>query len=220
MSETAFAAVPRARRTQQERREGTRARLLESTVACLVERGYAQTTTQAIVQRAGLSQGALFKHFATKAELLAAAVENLFPQLISGYRAELATLPTGGEERLAGAIELLWSVYHRPELLAAIELYVAARTDGELARALGAVDPPHRQHLHHVARELFPELAAALPHFDALIELILNTVQGAAIGGMALPPNPDHRPMLTLLIQFARGAFAQMIAAPSQGARP
>jgi AcrR family transcriptional regulator len=185
-----------------------------------VERGHAHTTTQAIVQRAGTSQGALFKHFPTKAALLAAAVEYLLPRLISDYRAELASLPTGVQERLARAIELLWSIYHQPELLAALELYVAARTDAELARALGAVDPPHRRHLHRVARELFPEVAATLPHFDALVELILNAVQGAAIGGLALPAPPDHRPMLSLLIQLSRGAFAQAATAPSRGAQP
>ncbi len=221
MSATSQEGAPRARRTQQERREATRARLLEATVACLVELGYAQTTTQAIVQRAGISQGALFKHFATKAELLAAAVEHLFPRLIANYRAELATLPVQEGERISQAIELLWNVYQRPELLAAIELYVAARTDVELARALSAVDPPHRGNLHRVARELFPDVAATLPHFDALIELILNAVQGAAVGSMALPSNPAHQQMLALLIQFARGAFAQASPSrPPRGARP
>jgi AcrR family transcriptional regulator len=221
MSDTFLEGAPRARRTQQERKEATRARLLEATLGCLVELGYARTTTQAVVQRAGSSQGALFKHFATKAALLAAAVEHLFPRLIADYRAELATLPAREEERLAQAISLLWRVYHRPELLAAIEVYVAARTDAELARALGAVDPPHRRNLHRVARELFPDVAAAHPHFDALIELILNTVQGAAVGSGALPSNPAHQQMLAMLIHLTRGAFAHPSPSPPpRGAPP
>lgn len=195
------------RRTQAERREETRARLLEATVACLSERGYAHTTTQAVVAHAGLSQGALFKHFASKAELLAAAAERLFPRLIGEYQAELDALSDATGDRVERAIELLWRVYHRPELLAAVELYVAARTDAELARALGGVDPPHRRQLHEAARALFPD-AARRAHFDAHVELVLNAVQGAAVGGVALPDNPDHPHMLRLLADLTRQAFA------------
>lgn len=201
-------AAPRVRRTQQERRDATRLKLLEATVECLVELGYARTTTLAVAQRAGISHGALFKHFPTKAGLLGAAVEHLFPRLITEYRATVdATVPSPGD-RVAQAIERLWSIYQRPELLAAIELYVAARTDAELASALSTVDPPHRRHLHRVARELFPDVAATHPGFDAIIELILNAIQGAAVGGVALPANPDHRQMLALLVQLARSAFS------------
>ncbi|WPB73384.1 TetR/AcrR family transcriptional regulator [Archangium violaceum] len=200
-------AAPRVRRTQQERRDSTRLKLLEATVECLVELGYARATTLAVAQRAGISHGALFKHFPTKAALLGAAVEHLFPRIIDEYRSTIdATVPSPGD-RVAQAIERLWSIYQRPELLAAIELYVAARTDPELASALSTVDPPHRRHLHRVARELFPDVAAH-PGFDAIIELILNAVQGAAVGGVALPANPDHRRMLALLVQLARSAFS------------
>jgi AcrR family transcriptional regulator len=200
--------APAPRRTQQERRDATRLKLLDATVECLVELGYARTTTVAVAQRAEVSHGALFKHFPTKAALLGAAVERLFPSLIARYRAEFANLPAAPEDRIAEAIERLWSIYQRPELLAAIELYVAARTDAELAAALSLVDPPHRRHLHRVARELFPDVAARHPGFDSLIELILNAVQGAAVGGAALPANPDHRGMLTLLVQLSRRALA------------
>ena len=202
------ASVPASRRTQQERRDATRLKLLDATLACLQEQGYARLTTLAVAQRAEVSHGALFKHFPTKAELLGAAVEHLFPRLIDEYRAGLEGLPAAPEERIAQAIERLWRIYQRPELLAAIELYVAARTDAELAVALGAVDPPHRRHLHRVARELFPDVAATHPGFDALIELILNAVQGAAVGGAALPSNPDHPRMLALLTQLARGVLS------------
>ncbi|MFY0566315.1 TetR/AcrR family transcriptional regulator [Archangium lansingense] len=200
--------APRVRRTQQERRDSTRLKLLEATVECLMELGYARTTTLAVAQRAGISHGALFKHFPTKAALLGAAVEHLFPRLIDEYRSTIDATTSSTGDRVAQTIERLWSIYQRPELLAAIELYVAARTDSELASALSTVDPPHRRHLHRVARELFPDVAATHPGFDAIIELILNAVQGAAVGGVALPANPDHRQMLALLVQLARSAFS------------
>jgi AcrR family transcriptional regulator len=42
------------RRTQAERREGTRVALLEATIASLVELGYTRTPTTEVVRRAGL----------------------------------------------------------------------------------------------------------------------------------------------------------------------
>ena len=42
---------------QQERSRATQARLLEATVACLVEHGWSGTTTTVVATRAGLSRG-------------------------------------------------------------------------------------------------------------------------------------------------------------------
>lgn len=195
-----------ARRTQQERRETTRRKLLDATIATLVELGYARLTTVEVAKRAGVSQGALFTHFDTKEELLAVAVEHLFPRLIQDYLAAVGARPQG-KDRIAAAVDMLWAIYQRPELQAAIELYVAARTDTELQAALATVDGPHRKNLHRVARELFPE-AAAHPDFNDVVELALDAVQGAAVGGTARPDDPAHRRMLDMLARFMRAAFS------------
>ncbi len=198
----------RPRRTQQERREGTRRKLLGATIETLVELGYARLTTIEVAKRAGLSQGALFTHFATKAELLGAAVEHLLPSLIRDYRERFAAVPREGD-RIAASVELLWGMYQRPELQAAIELYVAARTDEELRASLARVEGPHRERLHAVAREMFPEAAAAHPDFSGAIELALDAVQGAMVGGVARPEDPAHRRMLGALTRFLRTTFEQ-----------
>jgi AcrR family transcriptional regulator len=54
-----------------------RARLLEATVECLVERGFAGTSTTLVSERAGVSRGAQLHHFPTKNALVVAAVEHL-----------------------------------------------------------------------------------------------------------------------------------------------
>src|ERR1019366_1193637 len=46
------------RRTQQERRDETRAKLLDATIESLVEVGYSATTTRLLAERAGVSSGA------------------------------------------------------------------------------------------------------------------------------------------------------------------
>jgi AcrR family transcriptional regulator len=171
---------PTARRTQQERRDDTQRRLLEATLEALTELGYARTTTPEIVKLAGLSQGALFKHYASKAELLSAAIEHLFESLVAGYQKSFARLPRGSGTADA-AFELLWSLFTGPRLAVAFELYTAARTDPELQQALMPVVRRHRTVLLGLARELFPQAAAEIPDFDALVDLLMCSMEGLVV---------------------------------------
>lgn len=68
---------PKRTRTQEERSAATRAALLDATVACLVDYGYASLTTTRVVERAGVSRGAQVHHFPTKAQLVTEAVRHL-----------------------------------------------------------------------------------------------------------------------------------------------
>ena len=124
----------RAHRTQQERREHTRTALLDATIDCLVDLGHARTTVQEICRRAGLSRGAQQHHFTTKAELMVAAVEHLVTRLRAEITGSLV-LPRG-PLRVSEAIELLWHGFSGKLSTAALELWIAARTDGELRTAL------------------------------------------------------------------------------------
>jgi AcrR family transcriptional regulator len=199
------AAPPR--RTQEQRREETRRRLLDSTITVLMEQGYARLTTVEVAKRAGVSQGAIFTHFDTKADLLCASVAHLFPRLIQDYLAGLGGLPSG-RDRISSAIQMLWIVFQRPELQAAIELYVAARTDPELQAALAAMEGPHRENLVRVARELFPE-ASSHEDFEGVIELIIDAVQGGAIARVARPDHPAIHRMLKVLTRFVHLSFSR-----------
>ncbi len=58
--------------TQQERRELTRAKLVDAARVHFVRDGYDNTHTNDILARAGLSRGALYHHFGSKQELFEA----------------------------------------------------------------------------------------------------------------------------------------------------
>jgi AcrR family transcriptional regulator len=169
-----------ARRTQQERRDGTQRKLVDATLACLTELGHARTTTTEIVRVAGVSQGALFKHYASKAELLAAAIAHLFEELVAGYQATFAALPKGKATPDA-AFELLWSIFTGPRLAIAFELYVVGRTDPALRASLEPVVRRHRAMLTAGARTLFPRAAEAHTDFDAWIDLLMCAMEGLVI---------------------------------------
>ncbi len=72
-----------------------RARLLEATVDCLVERGFAGTSTTLVSERAGVSRGAQLHHFPTKNDLVVAAVEHLTEKRGAELAAAAASLPVG-----------------------------------------------------------------------------------------------------------------------------
>src|SRR5438309_628978 len=84
------------RRTQAERRAATRTALLDATIACLVEDGYAGTTTRRIAERAGLTPGAQQHHFATKIQLVTEALRHLADRLAAEVIEE--GLPASGSE--------------------------------------------------------------------------------------------------------------------------
>lgn len=191
-----------ARRTQAERRAATRHKLLEATIDCLTELGYAGTTTTEVCQHAGLSQGALFKHFPSKAALVSAAAAHLFANLIDDYQRSFATLSDHGD-KVSAAIDLLWRIFEQPRLHAAFELYLAARTDPELAANMRRVSEQHRDNLQRQANALFPE-AAGHPRFNAFLGIVIETMQGAALGSFTLPDPQRDRAMLDLLKDFAR----------------
>jgi AcrR family transcriptional regulator len=202
--------APPPRRTQQERRTTTRLGLLDAAIECLVDAGYAGLTTTEVCRRAGVSQGALFKHFATKAELVAATAEHLFANLIDTFRAGLPPLDAM-TDRPAVVVQQLWTVFQQPRLEAAFELYVAARTDADLARRLAPVSERHSENMRRLAHELFPE-AAHDAGFDAFVDLGISALQGAAI---SRPLRRDdaavHAPMLAVLTAFLR----QIVGTPS-----
>ena len=77
--------------------------------------GYAGTTTTKVCGRAGVSQGALFKHFASKTALLAATVEHLFAQLVDDFRRGFAAIAQQ-DDRVAAAVHALAAIFRQLEL--------------------------------------------------------------------------------------------------------
>jgi len=196
---------PAARRTQAERRAKTARALLDATVSSLFELGHARSTTTEICQRAGVSQGALFKHYATKQALLAAAAEHLFDTLLARYLDGFARVPAGAD-RVAEAARLLWRMFESRELTAAFELMISARTDRELAQGLAPVVARHAAKLRANARRLFPE-AAGKPRFDLVLDAMLELMQGMALSRVVDPNEAHRRRLLNFMISLARSAF-------------
>lgn len=171
-------ARERGHRTQAERRQQTRTALLDATIECLVELGYARTSVQEICARAGVSKGAQQHHFTTKAELMAAAIEHLTSRIKSDLVTSFGALPTG-PQLVERGIELIWAGFSGTLSAAAMELWVAARTDPELRAAMLPVDKA----LGRSTLELFREVAGELTseRTETLYWLTVNLIRGLAL---------------------------------------
>lgn len=196
---------PPARRTQVERRTQTRRALLDATIESLVEVGYARTTTTEVTRRAGVSQGALFKHFATRSALVAAAAEHLFEGLFVDFEAAFES-SNEREAPVVVAMRRLWDVFCKPELLAVYRLYAEAPVDEELMAALVPVVKQHEANLSSFAVSLFPEIASSADHTSMFVGVIY-AMQGLSMQ-RPVYVNPEHEALV--LAQFesiARALF-------------
>lgn len=79
------------RRTQAERRDATRAALLEAARPLFAERGYDAVGAEQIVAAAGVTRGALYHHFDGKRGLFAAVFEEIEQELIASLPVEELT---------------------------------------------------------------------------------------------------------------------------------
>ncbi|HEX9297966.1 MAG TPA: TetR/AcrR family transcriptional regulator [Polyangiaceae bacterium] len=197
-----MSAVAR-RRTQEERSAATRARLLDATLACLAELGYARTTTTEIAERGGVSRGAQLHHFPTKAELVTEAMEHLFDRRDQEFREAFARLPHDAD-RGASAIDILWSMVAGPTFHAWLELVVAARTDPQLQPKVTALTARFRENVSRTFRDLFPRPATASAHWDLLPVLAFSFLQGLALDAMVAPKREETERALEIWRQLAR----------------
>jgi AcrR family transcriptional regulator len=182
---------PRQRRTQEERSAETRKRLLDAAIECLIELGYAATTTAVVAERAGVSRGAQLHHYPTKAELLAAAVDHLSHRLGHQLAVEADKLPEGGSRLSAVANTLLRGI-RDPLFLAWVELRVAARTDPELRAALAPVEKRLRDSIDQMLRRLFGP-AAHSKTYNEVVALSITFLEGLLLERAGSTDSPRVR---------------------------
>ncbi|WP_246004109.1 TetR/AcrR family transcriptional regulator [Nocardioides marmoriginsengisoli] len=164
---------------QEERSRSMRLRLLEATVQCLAEHGWAGTSTTLISQRAGVSRGAQLHHFPTKTDLVVAAVEHL--TLVRGDELALAAaaLPTG-PRRTRAVLEMLGDHFTSDVFVAALELWVAARTDPALLAVVGPFERVTGRETHKLTVEML-DADESQPGSRELVQATLDLIRGLGL---------------------------------------
>lgn len=167
---------------QQERSETTRTRLMDATVECLVELGWAGTTTTVVAQRAGVSRGAQLHHYPARADLVVAAVEHLGAARFAEAREAAAALPEG-PGRTRAVLDMLAELHTGPLFRAALELWVAARSDAELRAVVAPLEAEVGRETHRLTVELLG-VDESRPGVRAAIQQTLDMVRGLGISDL------------------------------------
>jgi AcrR family transcriptional regulator len=173
-----------SRAPQQERSRLTQQRLLTATIECLVEFGWSGTSTTVIAERAGVSRGAQLHHYPTRAALVLAAVEHLCERRAVEMRAEAAALDGAPvDQRLDRVIDILATAFTGPLFVAALEVWVAARTDPDLRAALIPMEARLGREIHRLTIELL-EADETRPGVREAVQVTLDLMRGLGVANM------------------------------------
>jgi len=181
---------PRVARRLTPKGEATRARLIELAAEVFANEGYAAASMRDLADRSGLSSGAIYGTFRSKADLLAEAVD-------ATIATEVEALPTAVLERSLPEIEA-YQYEHAPERARVrallLEAAVAARSDADVRTRLREAMLPHIE-MATAAQEEWRDRAGVDPTLDmrALVTLLWTADLGLAVlESMGVDP-PDSK---------------------------
>lgn len=168
------------RRTQAERREETRERLLRAAIGCLREEGYAGLTTREVARRAGVSQGAQAYHFPSRADMVAGVVEWLGARWVAQFEHAAAALQDAGPDAgAAAALDMLWELSSSAETSMLVEIWVASAQDAELRRRLAAAEEEAFASGLRIIRDI---MGANVPEdIERRLRIVVASMRGLAI---------------------------------------
>lgn len=192
-------------RTQRERREETVGRLLEECIASIIEVGYARTSAAVITKRAGVSVGALFRHFETMGDFMAATACEVLRRQVESFTKQVAEIPAG-RPALEAALAILRDIASGPTNAVLYELLIAARTDASLRETLQHELGQYSAKIQDAARALPGAESFPGETFPVLVALLTNVFDGAAVveGVLPQPEIAEKRiPVLTALLTAA-----------------
>jgi AcrR family transcriptional regulator len=194
-------------RTQQQRREETVARLLDASIDTIADIGYGRASAAVICKRAGLSVGALFRHFETMSDFMAATAHEVLRRQVEEFTKRVAEIPSDADA-LEPALTIMGDIIGNRTHSVMRELEVAARTDEKLRETLKIV-------LEQIGAKIC-ELARTLPGVEALPEeripvlaaIITNLFDGAALVRDVLPQPELEAQRITVIASLLRSQLS------------
>lgn len=206
-------ARTKPRRTQAERRATTRTALLDAAIVSLVSDGYSNMTTRRVAERAGVSQGTQQHYFASKQDFVVEAMRYAGQQIAADVLQRINVHDLRDPTKYEDLLDELWRVHQSDAFKAAMELWIAARTDEALRRNMQELE-------QEVTRTIAAAAGAAL-HGDErqpvalqVLELGLAAIRGLAMLAPVVPEDELAQRWETVRTHLASTLGAQ-VAAPA-----
>jgi len=203
---------------QAEKSLLTQTQILQATMQCLIEIGYAQTTTDKIAQKAGVSRGAMTHHFKSRAAVFIAAAKYItelraveYGEAIGKVKVPVGTLPT--YEDMRDTIVSLQKFYARPSFIALHELQRGARADKTLKAAMAPLEKVLDDKISARILQHFPFWSEVQGAAEVLRDLIFSSLQGIAIDPVGYVKGARLQRLVDLLARVTQTEFDKDYAA-------
>lgn len=195
----------------------TRARIIDAACQCFAERGYSNTSNRDIARTAGLTSGALYHYFRSKAELFAAAHRYVQSVLLAVYRQAFAEQPTCVAQLCAGLEASLSVTRAHPKLA-----HFAAIASLEIQRhpELAEILEPDTQGIRNFFTQLIAEgrrrgEIAADVDSEAVVNLVVSSLFGLAWLRSQVAQDEEHVAAIRAFQRLLRGALFRSTARTS-----
>lgn len=205
------------RRTQEERTEATRAKLIDAAVNVINEVGFTKATSLLISQRAQVSRGAFQHQFGTVQNLMLHIVEHLSSNLVG--QIELETIrfasPT---ERLRAIATRYWTVYQSPQYRAVLLIWIGSAQDKAFVARIDDLMRSIDLQRDRNWDEIFGDLHIPKDELHTFRRMLLAMVRGLAIQTIYSRNRPDFQAALDSLVMLWKVLLVQR-ASPSRSGR-
>jgi AcrR family transcriptional regulator len=186
-------SIAPTRRTNAPRKRGddTRAKIIDETVRCIAEEGFAAATAKHVAERAGVTWGVIQYHFGDRNGLLMAVVDDGVARLLESLSsADVSELPL--RKRIEVIVDTAWSCYSSPTSMAAFEILRANR---------GRSSRRHLLEMNAAIAEL-GKLITDDPANAGVAEVIWATLRGVVLAQMIVGTPVDWQRERSALIDM------------------
>jgi AcrR family transcriptional regulator len=168
------------RRTQAERTEETRTRILKAAANLIRRRGYARFRTAEVAAEAGLSRGAQLHHFPTKDTLVVATLEYVFEQaqILSRRRASAVNRP---RDLIEAVIEDAREFFFSQHFMVAIDIVLSTSTNQAVRKQVLDISRKARRPVETAWTEALAAHGVPASVSADLVALTLSLVRGMAL---------------------------------------
>jgi len=197
-------------RTQQERRAATSGKLLKATIDLLLEKGYSGFRIVDAAARAKVSRGAQSHHFATKNELIEAAIENLFASKVG--QAQIDAAKASDTDLIEGAAlhaeQFLTSKLYR----VSFNMLVSVGDQLHLADGVRDISARSRAPIERAWADRVENLGVGRSQVETLLSLLWSVQRGIIVTeNVERAPSERHAILLNFVINLLSQHLKEMI---------
>jgi len=197
---------------QAEKSAMTRSAILEATIQCLLELGYANTTTALIANYASVSRGAMMHHFPSRISVMRAVIDYLHMLRLQEYRDLMADIDdpqsTLTDKAIRESVEAAWRYVNLPSFLAYQEMLAASRTDAELRQIIEPVEKDFEKQFLNTVKAVFPHWQN-LARLEGAHDMVQFLMKGMALSHMSVRKNARAKRVMTYLTAILHDIYKE-----------